>query len=141
MTREDMTALMAQCTTALANHDTKGLVAAHAEDCVIESPTAGGIATGRAAAARVYDAWFNAFPDLKVTVGDLLVDGNRAAHCLVLSGTDTGGFLGMPATGKPFRVPLVWVIEADNGLVTHARPFYDFSGVLIQIGVLKVKSM
>ena len=37
MTREDMTTLMTQCTTALANHDTKGLVAAHAEDCVIES--------------------------------------------------------------------------------------------------------
>ena len=141
MTREDMTALVTGCLTALSNHDTKALVAAHAEGCTIESPTAGGVATGRAAVAKVYDAWFNGFPDLKVAAGDLLIDGNRAAHCMVLSGTDTGGFLGMPATGKPFRVPLVWVIEADNGLVTHARPFYDFSGLLIQIGVLKVKSV
>jgi steroid delta-isomerase-like uncharacterized protein len=141
MTREEMTDLITRCRIALANHDTKGLVAAHAEDCVIESPTAGGVATGRKAVAKVYDAWFNAFPDLTVAAGELLVDGNRAAHCLVLSGTDTGGFLGMPATGKPFRVPLVWVIEAENGFVTHARPFYDFSGVLIQIGVLKVKSV
>jgi steroid delta-isomerase-like uncharacterized protein len=141
MTREEMTDLVTRCRTALANHDTKALVAAHAEGCTIESPTAGGVATGRAAVAKVYDAWFNGFPDLKVAAGDLLIDGNRAAHCMVLSGTDTGGFLGMPATGKPFRVPLVWVIEADNGLVTHARPFYDFSGLLIQIGVLKVKSV
>jgi len=141
MTREEITDLVTRCRIALANHDTKALVAAHAEGCTIESPTAGGVATGRAAVAKVYDAWFNGFPDLKVAAGDLLIDGNHAAHCMVLSGTDTGGFLGMPATGKPFRVPLVWVIEADNGLVTHARPFYDFSGLLIQIGVLKVKSV
>jgi steroid delta-isomerase-like uncharacterized protein len=141
MTREEMTALLTRCRTALANRDTETLVDAHAEDCVIDSPTAGGVAKGREAVAKVYDAWFNAFPDLHVGAGDMLIDGNRAALELVLSGTHTGGFLGLPPTGKPFRVPLVWMVEAKNGQISHARPFYDFSGVLIQIGVLKVKSM
>jgi len=141
MTREKMIALLDRCRTAMANRDTSALIAAHGENCVVESPTAGGMAKGREAAARVYDAWFSAFPDLAVVGGDMLIDGNRAAHILTLSGTHTGVFLGLPATGKPFKVPLLWLIEAENGLITHARPFYDFSGVLIQIGLLKVKAM
>ena len=141
MTREEMTALMTRWRTAFADRDTDTLIATHAEDCVIESPTAGGVTRGREGAARVYDAWFTAFPDLTVVAGDMLIDQNRAAHSLVLSGTHTGTFLGLPATGKPFRVPLLLLVKAEKGLITHVRPFYDFSGVLIQIGVLKVKAM
>jgi steroid delta-isomerase-like uncharacterized protein len=141
MTRDEMEALMIRWRTAFGNRDTDTLIATHAEDCVIESPTAGGTAKGRAAVARLYDAWFSAFPDLTVVPGDMLIDGDRAAHSMMLSGTHTGGFLGLPPTGKPFRVPLLLLVQAENGLITHTRPFYDFSGVLIQIGVLKVKSM
>ena len=140
MTRDDMTALLSGIHAAIEHHDADSIASAHAEHAVMESPTAGGIANGREAIAKVYDAWFTGFPDLAVTPPEMVIDGNSAALYLTLSGTDTGGFLGLPPTGKPFRVPMVFLMKAENGFITHSHPLYDFSGLLIQIGVLKVKA-
>ena len=140
MTRDEMAALVSRCHTAIVNRDADGVANEHAEDCVTESPTAGGHAVGREAVARIYDAWFTAFPDMQVTPAEFIIDGERAAQLFTVSGTDTGGFMGMPPTGKPFRLPIVILIEARNGAIVHSRPIYDFSGLLIQLGVLKVRA-
>jgi predicted ester cyclase len=87
----------------------------------------------------VYATWFQAFPDLVVAPEELLIDGARFAQRYTLTGTDTGGFLGLPPTGKPFHAPMVWLCEVEDGLIVHARAIYDFSGLLIQIGALKAK--
>jgi hypothetical protein len=54
-------------------------------------------------------------------------------------GTDTGGFLELPPTGKPFRVPVVWLFTLKDNQFAHVRPIYDYTGTLVQIGVLKAK--
>src|SRR6266487_239798 len=43
---------------------------------------------------------FNAFPDDKVSIDDILADGNRVAYHGTESGTHRAEFLGIPATGK-----------------------------------------
>ena len=139
MTRSEMVALAERCLAAFRNRDAVAVASEHAETCVMESPTAGGAVTGRDAIAGIYKAWFQGFPDLALTLEDLLVDDDRFAQVLTLTGTDTGGFLGLDATGKPFRVPMVWLCKVHEGQIVHSRPIYDFSGVLIQIGVLKAK--
>jgi steroid delta-isomerase-like uncharacterized protein len=140
MTRDEMVELLSRWHAAIGRHDVDGIVDAHAEHSVMDSPTAGGSANGREAIAKVYDAWFSGFPDLTVTPPELVIDGNQASAYFTISGTDAGGFMGLPATGKPFRVPLVFLIKAENGFITYCHPVYDFSGLLIQIGVLKVKA-
>ena len=54
-------------------------------------------------------------------------------------GTDTGGFMGLRPTGKPFRLPVVWIFKVSDGQFVHVRAIYDFTGLLVQIGVLKAK--
>jgi steroid delta-isomerase-like uncharacterized protein len=141
MTRDNTVSLVARCQSALTRRDAIAIAAEHAEACVMESPTAGGPITGRAAIAQVYDAWFKGFPDLALTAEDLVIEEDRFAQLFTLSGTDTGGFLGLPPTGKPFRVPMVWLCHVNERHIVHSRPIYDFSGVLIQIGVLKAKPL
>jgi steroid delta-isomerase-like uncharacterized protein len=141
MTRDEMKALMIRCHAAIGNHDLDALAGEHAEHCVMDSPTAGGTAAGREAIARVYETWFHAFPDLQVSEPDIIIDGERAAMWFTASGTDTGGFIGLPPTGRRFRVPMVFIHDVADGKITHARPLYDFSGLLIQLGVLKVKAV
>ena len=34
---------------------------------------------------------------------------------------------------------MVWIQKIQDGLIVHERRLYDFSGLLIQLGVLKVK--
>jgi steroid delta-isomerase-like uncharacterized protein len=139
MTRTEIESLVARCQEAFDQHDAVAVADEHSATCVMDSPTAGGVVTGREAIANVYAAWFNGFPDLVMVSEELLVDGARFAQRLTLTGTDTGGFLGLPATGKPFRLPLVWLCETRDGQIVHSRPVYDFSGLLIQIGALKAK--
>ncbi len=139
MTRDEVISLIARCQQALDRRDAVALAAEHADACVMDSPTAGGALTGRPAISAVYTAWFSGFPDLVATAEEVLIDGDRFAQRFTLSGTDTGGFLGVPATGKPFRLPMLWLCRLHAGQIVHSRPIYDFSGMLIQIGLLKAK--
>lgn len=138
MTRADIVALLDRRQTAFGRRDVQALTALHAEDGTVESLMAGAI-TGHAAIADVYRAFFAAFPDLAIAPGDLLVEDDRAAQFATATGTDMGSFMGMPATRKPFRMPIVFLYTFRDGRIAHERRLYDFTGLLVQIGALKAK--
>ena len=140
MTRQDVEEIFARRQQALAQRDAATLGSLHSADCVLESPTAGGTVYGRPAIEEVYRAWFTAFPDVAFAPDEaLLIDGDRVAQRLTTTGTDTGGFLGLPPTGKAFRVPLVVLCTLVDNQIVHERRIYDFTGMLIQIGVLRAR--
>jgi len=45
----------------------------------------------------------------------------------------------MPPTGRAVSVPVVFVYELRDGRIRHERRIYDFTGVLVQVGLLKAK--
>ena len=67
----------------------------------MESPLAGGSATGREAIEKLYATYFRAFTDFKLEQRDLLIDRDRAALFAWISGTDRGGFMGMDRPAAP----------------------------------------
>jgi len=86
----------------------------------------------------VYRAFFTAFnPSFEQE--ELLIDGTRAMAVFRCSGTDRGGFMGMTPTGRSFVVPMVIITECQDGFITRERRIYDFTGFLVQVGVLKAK--
>lgn len=137
MTRDEVIAWFARRQKAYENLDAAALAADYAPDAVIESPTAG-VHDGRAAAMAIR-AWFNAFPDLRLTTEEIIVEGDRVAQLASISATHVGEFLGLPPTGKPFHVNAAFVFELKNGRIVRERRIYDFTGMLMQIGVLKAK--
>ena len=141
MTRDEIVRMFAERRDAINRRDVDFIVSQHAADCEHISQLAGGTVKGREAIARLYEAWFNGFPDLVWTFDEPLIDGDRVTQMTMHSGTDTGGFMGLPPTGKPFRVPVVWLFTLKDGHFVRARPIYDFTGMLVQIGVLKTKPM
>ena len=138
MTREEIVQIMERRNEGIARRDIAGLLQLYAKDGVVESLMAGTV-TGRPAIAEVFEAWFKAFPDVTFAMDDPLVDGHRAVQTAVVMGTDIGGFMGLPPTGKPFRLPMVIIYTLQDGFITHERRIYDFTGLLVQIGVLKAK--
>jgi steroid delta-isomerase-like uncharacterized protein len=138
MTREEIVALFARRQLAVDRRDADALAALHAEDSVVESLMAGTV-TGRAAIADVYQAWFTAFPDVVMTIGDLVIDGDRVVLLNNVVGTDIGGFMGLPPTGRAFRVSIVHIYTLSGSEIQHERRIYDFTGLLMQIGVLKAR--
>lgn len=54
------------------------------------------------------------FPDLRLDIRDLEVEGNRVVSRVVATGTHTGSFLGKPATGRPVVWESVDIAEIDT---------------------------
>lgn len=138
MTRDDIAALLRRRNEGVGRRDVESLVGLYAEDGVVESLMAGTV-KGKQAIGDVYEAWFKAFPDVIFKLDSPLVDGDRAVQAAVVEGTDIGGFMGLPPTGKPFRLPMVHLYTLRDGVIVHERRIYDFTGLLVQIGVIKAK--
>jgi steroid delta-isomerase-like uncharacterized protein len=137
VTREAIAALFDRRRAAFEKHDAAALARDYTTDCVIESPT-GGVHHGPAAAEHVLQMVFDAL-DVKLHEESRLIDGDSAAQVVVIEGTDSGQFLGLPPTGKSFRIPAVFLYELKDGQIARERRIYDFTGLLVQIGLLKAK--
>jgi steroid delta-isomerase-like uncharacterized protein len=138
MTRDEIVSFFERRQVAHDNLDAAALAADYAEDCVVDSPT-GGTHTGRAAVERVFDAVFDAFLDMKTRTERLVIDGDTVAQVVSVEGSNVGGFLGVPASGRPFRFSAVFVYQLRGRQIVSERRIYDFTGLLTQIGVLKMK--
>ena len=138
MTREQIVALVQQRHAAWDAHDAHALAATYAERSVVVSPT-GGVLEGRADVERVYRLWFSAFPDMRYVNDELLIDGDRVVEIARVSGTHAGEFFSVAATGRRVDVQIVALMTVADGLVVEERRIYDFTGFLVQVGVLKAK--
>lgn len=138
MTRDEIVALFKRRQEGWDSLDAAALAADYADDVVIESPMAG-VHTGRAAAEQALRASFDAFLDLKMKTDALLIDGDRVVHVASTEGTHIGEFMGMPATRRPFHLAVVFMYELKNRQIVRERRIYDFTGLLVQIGLLKAK--
>lgn len=138
MTRAEIVAFFDRRQIAFDNLDAATLAEDYADDCIVDSP-AGGTHTGRPAIKKVFQAVFDAFLDMKTRTDSLVIDGDHVAQALTIEGTNIGGFLGVSASGKPFRLAAVFLYELKDRRIVRERRIYDFTGMLTQIGVLKTK--
>lgn len=138
MTRDQIVDLFERRLKATNEHDVESLADLYAPDALVESPL-GGTHQGRTAIQSVIGAFFSALSDARVTQDDLIIDGDRVVLVVTVSGTDNGGFMGTAPSGRPAQLPVVFVCHVADGLITHERRIYDFTGMLVQIGVLKAK--
>jgi steroid delta-isomerase-like uncharacterized protein len=77
-----------------------------------------------------------AFPDVAFTADDVIAEGDRVAARFTMRGTQTGAFMGVPATNKPIEVTGIDIVRFDGGkAVEH---WHEWSGMelLQQLGVL-----
>lgn len=138
MTREEIFAMFSRREAAWRRRDPVALAADHALDGIVVSPT-GGVLEGRVEIERIYRVWFVAFPDLTFTTEDLLVDDDRAALLCRVTGGHAGEFFGMAPTGRRIEVSGAFIYRLQNELIVHERRILDFTGLLVQVGVLRAK--
>lgn len=138
LTREEVTALFDRRQEAFDNMDADALAGDYADDCLVDSPASGTL-RGAVAVDRARRAFFEAFPDLKVRTDHLVIDGNTVVQVVTLEGTDIGGFMGLDPSRRSFKAPAVFLYEFRNRKIARESRIYDFTGVLVQIGLLKAK--
>jgi steroid delta-isomerase-like uncharacterized protein len=138
MTREEIVAFFQHRQRSYEDLDAAALARDYAEDAVIESPTAG-THSGRAAAEQNLRAVFDAFLDLKVRPESLLIDGDHVCQTLQIEGSNAGGLFGLPPTGKSFVLTAAFFYQLRARQIVREQRIYDFTGLLLQTGVLKAK--
>jgi len=137
MTRDEITVLFARRQVAFDDLDAAALAADYADEATIDSPMSG--SHGKADAARNLKAVFDAFMDLKMTFEPPMIDGNRVSQFGVAEGTNIGGLMGLPPSGRSFKMNTAFFYELKAGKIVREHRVYDFTGLLVQVGVLKAK--
>ena len=76
----------------------------------------------------------SAFPDLRVTPDDLLVDGDKVTARLAVRGSHAGSFRGAPPSGKSFGVQEIQVFRIKDGKIVERWGPDDQDAILAQLG-------
>ncbi len=93
-------------------------------------------APGREGLKQIVKAWRAAFPDIKMTLHEVIVAGDKVATRGSFTGTHKGEFNGIPATGKRVDVPWMDMWRAQNGKFVENWVRIDMLGMLTQLGVI-----
>ncbi|NQW03982.1 MAG: ester cyclase [Acidobacteria bacterium] len=136
MSRDEIIAFFDERKHGWSGRSPEALGHGHAELGSIESPMFGH-RQGRAAIQESYRALFTTFPDWDFKGETLLIDGNRVAQPFSATATHVGAFMGLDGTNRRFVIQGVRLFDMADGLIQHERRTYDFTGLLIQIGILR----
>lgn len=139
MTREDLQAIAQRYAELWKRRDTEAIAQCHASDGVVESPIYATL-RGRKAIQDASRAFFTSFPDATLALDAIVVDAPRIAIFTTVNATHVNEFFGMPGTNRRIEFRMARLMETDDqGLIVHERRIYDFTGLLVQIGVLRAK--
>lgn len=72
--------------------------------------------------------------DLTASIDDQISDGDRVATRATLTGTHTGRFLGMPASGMPIATSQLSIMRVVDGRIAESWTHSDRLGTLQQLG-------
>ena len=83
-----------------------------------------------------YAALRAAFPGAELTVDDTIAEGDQLAARFHLTGEHQGPFLGVPATGRPFRLEAQTIMRFRDGRVVERWTTGDLLGLMVQLGAV-----
>jgi len=76
-----------------------------------------------------------AFPDLKFTLVNVVADSNMIYGLVNVTGTNSGPFMGMPASGKKIDFQAVDIVRLENGKCVEHWGFGDHMKMMEQLGM------
>lgn len=138
MTREEIVSFFDARQSDWRARNPERLAAGHSTDGTVVSPMFGAL-HGRAEIEDSYRRLFTTFPDWYFKNEELIVDGERVAQHFVATATHVGEFMGLAGTNRHGRLEGVLLYTMKDGFILHEQRQYDYSALLIQIGVLRSK--
>ena len=77
-----------------------------------------------------------AFPDLNISVDDVIAEGDRVVARCSVRGRHTGEHLGFEATNAPIQFEGIAIVRIKDGKIVEAWNQFDFLAMNKQLGVL-----
>jgi predicted ester cyclase len=109
---------------------------------------------GKAAAMAAIDRWidipdlkdfkqmesemFDAFPDMHVTLDDMVAEGDKVATRTTWTGTHKGEFMGVPPTNKKVTFSLIVISRYAGGKIVEDHGEYSALDLMRQLGLKEI---
>lgn len=103
------------------------------EDYIQHNPL---VPQGRDGFASFFQAAFRAVPNWKYELKNIISGGDFVWVYGTYSGTQTGEWLSIPATGKAFAFDAVDIFRLDDGRLAEHWDVMDVYGLFRQLGVI-----
>ena len=107
-----------------------------AEDIVLHSPAQDEPVRGRQNLKGFIGKLHTAFPDLHVTVEDLVASGDRVVTRCTTRGTQDGDYFGTPPTGHAVTISEVQIYRVVDGTIVELWLLFNVLGVLQQLHIM-----
>lgn len=95
---------------------------------------------GAAAFREVIDHFLEGFPDLTITVQNIIAEGDLVATRGYFTGKHQGPFMGYRPSGRLVQVPYMDFWKIKDGLCTENWVQMDFASLLVMIGAISAPS-
>lgn len=99
-----------------------------------------GTPAGIEGAKKLIGMFLKAFPDIHVTVEDMIAEGDTTVALITMSGTHQGAFMGIPPTGKRFSITLIEINRFVGGKSVEHWAETNLLDLLQQLGVIPALS-
>jgi hypothetical protein len=93
-------------------------------------------ATGAPLLKEVSARLHRAFPDLHITIEDLIEEGDKVVSRQSVAGTHQGEYMGIPATGRSVNYNEVFIVRFLDGRIAETWGIVDVLSQMRQLGVI-----
>ena len=136
MTRDEILALLSRFSAMITASDASQVASVYAPDATIISPMYGAV-TGHDEIREAYTEQGQIFADIQSSVELRLIDGDHAVEIRSVLARHVGETFGVPASNRQISFTLVFLFDVKDGFIVQERRLYDFTSVLVQLGVLR----
>jgi steroid delta-isomerase-like uncharacterized protein len=104
-------------------------------DALVRSPLPTD-ATGAELLKEVFARLLRAYPDLHITVDDLIEEGDKVVMRDTVTGTHQGEYMGIPPTGKSVTYSEIFIARFAGGRIAETWGVVDVFSQMKQLGVI-----
>lgn len=91
---------------------------------------------GREGLKQFVSMYRSAYPDIHLTVEDMIAEEEKLAVRFVGRGTHRGTLMGIPPTGRQVTVTAIDILRFEDGKMTEHWGNQDILGMMQQLGVI-----
>ena len=104
------------------------------------APLPPGVSADREGGFAYLFGFMNAFPDSEVTIDDMIAEGDQVVTKKTFTGTHTGDFAGIAATGNTVTLQFVDIMRVRDGKIIEHWNCIDQLSFMQQLGVIPTPS-
>ena len=84
---------------------------------------------------QIESEWYDAFPDMHVTIDDMVAEGDKVAARVTMTGTHKGEIMGIPPTNKKVTISLITISRIVGGKIVEDHGQFSALDLMRQLGL------